>query len=250
MELPPHEINQQDDLFDSPDPRDRQVIDLDTFNLLDEEGREQCIYDKDGYRIPRRDAIIDESEETAAMLFDLPALDRLFEREDHEGESNPRLYLYPIGCLRNVGQFQAHALFNAFEPLLRKLNHRLTQEDNDDDNDDDDDDEEHLLAPGSRSIVRGSYSQGYNAYTHRVRSGARFHDAQKGMITAAFAGTHVTGGSNLTKANVMWDLCKTSLPFDRYHEKITDTHMDESLRLENLYTIDVNKLQRDQRRGR
>ena len=63
-----------------------------------------------------------------------------------------------------------------------------------------------------------------------MRSGARFYDVQKGMITAAFAGTHITAGrQNLAKARDLALLCKISLPFVCYDEKITGTNLDESL---------------------
>ena len=163
------------------------------------------------------------------MLFLLNHLNDLFTSDDGDPT---RLYVYPMALLRNVGQFQAHGLASCFNPLLERLNRHITHH-------------------GARTILRGVYSQGYNAYTHRVRSGARFHDVQKGMMTTVFAGTHIVAGrTNLTRARELALLCEISLPFVRYHEKITGTNLDESLRVENVYHIDVSKLQDNERNGR
>ena len=71
------------------------------------------------------------------------------------------------------------------------------------------------------------------------------------MMTAAFAGTHIVADrTNLTRVRELALLCKILLPFVCYHEKIMGTNLDESSRVNNVYHIDVSKLQDNECNGR
>ncbi|KAI6038200.1 hypothetical protein EDC04DRAFT_2896706 [Pisolithus marmoratus] len=247
----------QHGIFDSPDPERREMIDLHHHDLLDERNMEVNVYDVNGFRIPRRIAYRDDGVRTAGMLFKLRDLHLLFETHDigdedgFDAERAPTPhYLYPIACLRTFGQFQAHGIMSCFFPHLRRINDKLSGSDQDGDSGDEEDRAVSLAMYGSRQIIEPVFSQGYNVYVHRVRAQSRFHDVQRGMITAAFAGTHVSGGPDATRARRLQELCKISLPFDRYHEKIINADVDQSLRLENVYTIDVFRLPIEDRNGR
>ncbi|KAI6102263.1 hypothetical protein F5141DRAFT_1135721 [Pisolithus sp. B1] len=241
-------------VYDSRVLDERSLVDLRRYPLLDDAGHERNIYDRNGHRIPRRHAILDDGVSTAGMLFKLRNLHELFEDrlfdgggDSDIGSSKTEHFAYPIACLANIGQFQAHGVMHAFIPLIHNINQSLTMEDEDSD---DDIDMDGAAADHLRRIIVPISSQGYNAYVHRVRAKSRFHDVQKGMITAAFLGTHVTGQALLNRARDLKELCQIGLPFDRYHGKIVGAEFDQSLRLENVYTIQVAKMRRGDRNGR
>ncbi|KAG8220318.1 hypothetical protein J3R82DRAFT_3522 [Butyriboletus roseoflavus] len=234
-----------DDIYDSPEAAERRWVDLRTYDLLDDEGKERNVYDSLGYRISRRKVNLPQDAQSAGIFFNLKDLHALFENPyaNTNAEAVTPHYLYPIAGLRNVGQFQADGAFYCFTPLLRSLNHSLARHDDDDD---DDDDQVHHPGPYIRSI----FSQGYNASAHRVRTQSRFHDVQRGMLTAAFAGNYASSASNKRKAAELFDLCATSLPFERYNTKVSNSTFDQSLRMENVYVIDLFRLPLAQRNGR
>jgi hypothetical protein len=45
-------------LFDGSDPNLRRQVDLDDFELLDEDGHERKVYDLNGERVPRRSPVV------------------------------------------------------------------------------------------------------------------------------------------------------------------------------------------------
>ncbi|KAI5999940.1 hypothetical protein EDD15DRAFT_2362477 [Pisolithus albus] len=244
-------------IYDSPSEDDRQLVNLRDYPLLDDNGHEMNVYDWRGHRIPRRHALIDDGISTAGMLFRLRNLHEVFEDRLFDGGGDSDLgidstahFLYPIGCLGNIGQFQANGVMNCFLPLVRSINDRLAVDDDDDDDDDDDIDLDASTRAHVTRVISPVSSQGYNAYVHRIRARSRFHDVQRGMMTAAFLGTHVSGQANLNKAHDLRRLCDIALPFDRYHEKIVGADFDQSLRVENVFTIQVGRLRRAERTGR
>jgi len=227
-----------EEIYDSPDSAERRRVDLTTYALLDNDNNERNVFDSLGYRIPRRKVNLPPDAEAAGIFFSLRNLHALFENPFADSDDDAVIphYVYPIAGLHDVGQFQAHGTFHCFVPLLRLLNQDLSQQN------------ENPHFPGS--CVRAIFSQGYNASAHRVRTQARFHDVQRGMITAAFAGSCVSGPSNKRKATDLFNLCETSLPFERYNSKVANSIIDQSIRLENVYVIDLSKLSPAQRNGR
>ena len=255
-----------DNIFDSPSPDERQHVDLHTYDLLDDrELHEQCIYDADGCRIPRRQAALDHGIQPAGILFELRNLHELFETEDDGFEESTyrsnHHYVYPIACLQHVGYFQAHGIFNCFMPQLEEINQQLSR------TAEMATDQEESFEPdeGWNSEVEGGHecrtrppyyyikpvaSQGYSAFACHVRAGAHFHDIQKAMISTAFAGTHASVVSDRRKAEALRAQC-FPLPFESYHQTITgDESLDQSLRVENVFTIEVHRLPQRMRRGR
>ncbi|KIK77719.1 hypothetical protein PAXRUDRAFT_17307 [Paxillus rubicundulus Ve08.2h10] len=222
-------------IYDSALRTERERVDLETHPLLNERGCEKQVYDEAGFRIPRQEAIIGRDVTTTGMLFGLQNIHELFHRdpenmmvEEADMPVTP-YYIYPIGCLKQTGQFQAHGLFSCFSTQLEMINRALIRNDAGEEEDDDEDEIASALFQGHRASVRGIASQGYNVYVHRVRSQACFHDVQRGMMTAVSTGTHMQGATHSFKAKRFYEECKDALPFERYHEKIAQGTYDQAL---------------------
>lgn len=253
-EIPIEDIEAQhgEEIYDSADAEERQQVDLEDLRLMDDEGQEVWIYDNGGHRIPRREAIIDEEQESTGMLFDLRTVHELFQRiellGEEEEEDHPITphYLYPMAGLKTIGHFQAKGLMTPFLLKLRELNTELKTRYSEGDEEDIASD----LLTGYGSLVDGIASQGYNMLSHRVRTQGRHHDVQLGQMTAAFCGTHAPPGANWNKGDKFFAECEDWLPFQRYHEKIKDTVIDTSIRVENIYRISLRRLPNQARNGR
>lgn len=241
-----------EEIYGSPDAEEREQVNLDELPLVDDEGQEIRIYDAEGHRIPRREAIIAAEAPYTGMLFNLKTIHELFQRtelaEEEEEEDIPMTphYLYPMAGLKTIGHFQAKGLMTPFYMKLRELNAQLKENYREGDEEDIAAD----LLTGYGPLVEGIASQGYNMLSHRVRTQGRYHDVQLGQMTAAFCGTHATPGANANVAARFFRECEDWLPFQRYHEKITDTVIDTSIRVENIYRISLRRLPDEARNGR
>jgi hypothetical protein len=241
--------------FDSYDPDLRHSLtieDLGELPMLDEAGSEIPIYSKDGFRIHRRLGARSRGTRPHGILMDLYKLDELFLSDDLFGDSNPSgksttYSVYPQAGLVTAGHFQADGLVSAFWPLLEKLNSAVQLQAEDDSDDMADDDQ--LMAP-----IVGAGCQGYNALMHVTRGRcAQHHDAQRGIVTSALAGSWAKTNANSQKARSLILRCKNRLPHDEFNEKIS-THagemLDCSLRLENTFNVDLDRLAPEYRSGR
>ncbi|KAF9236599.1 hypothetical protein BU15DRAFT_63863 [Melanogaster broomeanus] len=242
-----------EEIYDSALRTERERVELDTYPLLNERGSEQQVYDEAGFRIPRRKAIIGGDVTMTGMLFALRNIHELFHRdqdnmtlEEADMPVTPH-YIYPIGCLKQTGQFQAHGLFSCFSTQLQTINRALICNDAGEEEDDDEEEIASALFQGHRACVRGIASQGYNVFVHRVRSQARFHDVQRGMMTVASTGTHMQRVTRSFKARRFYEECKDALPFERYHEKIAPGTYDQALQVENVTDTEMGASHQDLR---
>ncbi|EKM48365.1 uncharacterized protein PHACADRAFT_202909 [Phanerochaete carnosa HHB-10118-sp] len=109
------------------EPLTRQ--EFEDLDLVDENGMEICVYNEDGWRIPRRSCDFDRH---SGALADLRSLENFFPTpgthrfENAAGEINPGVagvyYAYPQACLHHTGHFQAHTAPTPFVPYLEHLN--------------------------------------------------------------------------------------------------------------------------------
>lgn len=242
-----------DNIFDSADLEERQVVDLVTYPLVNGAGGENPVFDVNGQRIPRREAIIEEGQAVNGMVFDLHRIHELFQIDDVPDRpghiDDPHItshYVYPMAGLRTLGHFQAGGLMTPFTQKLKELNTRVRQMYNQDDEDDIEAD----LLLGYSALIEGIASQGYNMLSHRVRSASRYHEVQVGSMTAAFAGTYHGSEASKNHAARFRDTCHQALPFERYHEKISGLDVDTSTRIENVYRVDIRRIPLAHRNGR
>jgi hypothetical protein len=146
-------------LFDAVDPEFRRRVDLDAYGLLDEQGLERPVYDRDGKRVLRRNPVVYRGEPSCGVLVDLQKVEALFntdvgtsfegarrdddedgeegeeggvrevERErlddDDDDDLNPHkvtVDAYPLAFLRTAGNVRANGVPRCFYPVLRDVN--------------------------------------------------------------------------------------------------------------------------------
>ena len=241
-----------EDIFDSADANVRVRVVLEDLPLLDESGQEIQVFNQAGYRIPRREPILEDDNDFNGMLFNLRTLHQLFMLDGLEDETlledltMTEHYLYPMACLKTIGHFQAKGLMTPFLKKVKALNTRIKEQYNGDDEDTIADE----LLTGYSPLIEGIACQGYNLLLHHVWTQGRYHEVQQGLMTAALSGTHTSPATNANVAAKFWTDCETWLPFDRYHEKVTHTRVDTSTRIENVYRVSLWRLPERAQNGR
>ena len=176
--------------------------------------------------------------------------DDLFSDFDPTGQSTS-YNVYPQAGLVNAGHFQADGLIAPFLPLLHQLNAQVQLQDSDamiEDNP--------LGATGHDSqppAIIGVGCQGYNGVMHVTRGRcAQHHDAQRGLVTSALAGSWAKIPTNIQTARLKLAHCNIRLPHEEFKEKIennADEPLDCSLRLENTCVVDLELLAPEYRNG-
>ncbi|KAG6371989.1 hypothetical protein JVT61DRAFT_9007 [Boletus reticuloceps] len=241
------------EMYNSPNVNEREQVHIQAYPLLKESGQEKNVYNQEGVRIPRRHAIVDEDTTMNGMLFHLRTIHQLFRRDDEDivedsngDEPLTPHYLYPMAGLKTISHFQALGLMTLFTTQLQRLNTNIR----DLYHDGDEDEIEADLLTGYRPLIKAVASQGYNMLSHQVRTAGRYHDVQRGLITAALGGTYPSTVSNSNLAKEFHRECSNSLPFDSYHEKITGAYLDTSTRVENIYRISLRRIPEHFRNGR
>ncbi|KAG2045632.1 hypothetical protein BDR06DRAFT_1015455, partial [Suillus hirtellus] len=101
---------------------------------------------------------------------------------------------------------------------------------------------------GIPPVLIPSACQFYNEISHRIRPSAALHDIQQGRITSALAGAYGNAATKITH-NARVRECKTSLPHQRYDNKISLDDVPRALRLENIYIIQCDSLKPEKRNG-
>ncbi|KAI0665777.1 hypothetical protein C8Q78DRAFT_1063237 [Trametes maxima] len=200
------------EVYDSPmtDARNR-IEDLAAVLLLGEDGREVPIYTRDGVYIQRRRPARTLRRNRCSIMQNLSATPGLFaatagdESEDEVEEEldegyaigideadyelnldharaaflakRPSYTVYPHFFSKTVGQWQSTGVMAPLVPYLRDLSRTVS-------------------ARGSGGhAIQPLKSQCYNTVAHRMRHSARFHLAQRGILTAAAAGPWATSPS-------------------------------------------------------
>lgn len=244
----------RDGIFDSYDTETRNQVtseELARLDLLDDLGMEIPIYSQDGYRIHRRLGARSHDTHPHGVLMNLRHLDEIFLPEDLFGDFDPTgqstsYNVYPQAGLVTAGHFQADGLISAFLPLLHQLNTQVELQGDAMIEDD-------PLSTTQPHPILGIGCQGYNAVMHVTRGRcAQHHDAQKGLVTSALAGSWAKTTVNLRKARSKMNACNNLLPHEEFREKIendTEEPIDCSLRLENTYVVDLNCLAPQYRNG-
>lgn len=258
--IPDYRLEQRGPLFDRLDVDDRDPVDLADLPLLDDEGDEIPIFDQNGRQVPRRVPLSKASRRPCGILMDFTNARDLFEDpQDNDfaaalDESPPPYVIvnaFRQGFLNSVGHVQVNAVPFPMVPLISKINAAVAIDAAPHDDDDDDEDEESdVHVPLPMTAVSGIDCQMYNAVMHRVRGTARTHDAQRGDVTAALAGSYSQGATQKRKATRMQKACSNRLPHENFSMLIDHDGLDTSLRMECVHHIDLTKLRADRRPGK
>jgi hypothetical protein len=255
-------------IYDSPDIQTRHLVhDLHSLDLLDENGKENKIYEENGRKICRRGASIEGNSGTCGVLVNLRSISSLFTAEDHvdfndsdidnddsdSGHPPPPqrcstpLSLYPQAFLRDYGHIQAQGIVNIVNGALNKINNDLQRNHvriNDQSSD---------IVEEARfnvePVVVGVSSQMYNAVQHRASTNAGTLDVQQGRISATLAGASATSHKNKRTAEQHLRYCRTKLPHNRFKERVRHEECPTSLRVENVFSIDMTQISPDDRDG-
>lgn len=236
-------------LFDSPDAASRNVVDIYELELIDEDGREINVYDVDGYRVPRRIPLHQESDSPCGLLADLTRVRSLFEHsaqtqrdthlvdEDFSDCEDEGLVVnvYPQAFTRRYGYFQANAVPAGFLPLMKSMNRELPEN-----------------ADEAYPVLRGVSCQGYNHVQHCLTEHAGGLEVVHGNITAVLAGSGRT--SSVKGKRVQQKLLdKISLcrPHGRVEVKLTRNEaIERGFRVEPIWLVDLYQLKPQFRNGR
>ena len=236
-------------IYDSSNLETRRVVsaeDLNELELVDDEDNEIPIYTEDGYKLPRRLATYDKNAPSHGVLVDLCNLRALFPSNDEYDDlfdeeaqfPTTKYYVYPQAGLVTAGHFQADSLVHAFRPLLEDLNNEIM---------------EHVDMEdiGTSKPIVGVACQAYNAVMHATRGrSAQHHDAQKGLITSTLAGAWASTYKTEQAAEHLRNKCSRGYPHEDFRQKISRNGISRDLRLENVFTIDVQSLPDDMQDGR
>lgn len=242
-DIPEDEVNPTNQqLYDSPHRATRQQVDLATYPVKDAKDSELRVYLGNGLRLPRRHPLCDPEEKPSAVLMNLLGIQSLFEdpaltNYDPAFEEDPApqvtVNAYRQCGFKSIGHIQANRVPLRMNELIDRMNARLADviETEDEDN-----------PPVLGRAIRGVDCQFYNAAMHRVRGTADTHDAQRGDITAALAGSYSVGPSQKRTAERLRDACNVRLPHQNFNHLINHDDLDVSIRAECVFNIDIPKL--------
>ena len=246
-----------------------RIHDIGAYPLLDEDGQEIPIFNRNGQRIERRLPLIDPDESQCGVLIKLNNIhalfntpDQLFEHDDlfnNSSSNTPSHYIdinaYPIAFLRSAGNIQASGIPSCFLPHIADINKSIRQDpniqsqhtlpSNTSDNSDDDmdiDPPQHLQLLGGQPVIKPVASQFYNYIAHRTATRAGNHDTMKGTVTAAIAGGFAQLDKHRRKAKDLMTYCDTALPSHRFKTHIDIDNCPSSCRAELVYSVDVRAL--------
>jgi len=235
--------------------------------MLDEDGQEIPIFNRNGQRIQRRLPLMDPDESQCGVLLKLNNIhalfntpDQLFEHDDlyndPSSSNSPSHYVninaYPIAFLRSAGNIQASGIPSCFLSHIANINKSIRQDPNvqaqhilpsdDSDDDMDVDPPQHPQLLGGQPVIKPIASQFYNYIAHRTATRAGNHDTMKGTVTAAIAGGFAQSDKHRRKAKELITYCDSALPSDHFKSHIDITNCPSSCRAELVYSVDVRAL--------
>lgn len=232
--------------------------------MYDEFQREVRIYDIDGRKIARRDAIMAAGQEPCGILMNLRKIHSLYNDgadniselypdggEDVAEEKGPVISIYPQAYLRDAGHIQVKGVMPAFLNIIKDIQASF-QSLYEIENADSDEAEEGEVAPPRQSYpspIAAVSSQAYNELSHRASSQAGSHDVQQGAVTAAVSGCFAISPKNERDAKKIQRKCSVMLPHERFAHKITMDNVPRALRMEQVYTVDIQDLPESMRNG-
>jgi hypothetical protein len=229
----------------------RNVIPWNTLHeypMEDENGYEIPWYSYRGLVIKRRAGIYASRMKPYGILFDLPKLADVFVPDDDLFGDRPiKYHVYPQAGLVSIGNFQADGIMIPFGKVLDELNDKLMDQDDNNSRDENNSlGNRHDLKP-----ITGISCQGYNQVIHRIRGhNTQHHEVQTGLVTSTLGGVWATSNASKRKAATLADRCSQALPHHSFAQKIQDNNVGRDLRLENVYYIDINALDEENRTGR
>jgi hypothetical protein len=213
--------------------------------LTDEQGREQNVYDADGYRVPRRRPFHSKRVPPCGILLDLTTVRSLFQTSTqiaHELEENPvdedskeeaTIHVFPQAFTKNYGHMQANDVPQGFKSLINMLNRTLALNSDDD-----------------RPAIWPIALQGYNNVQHNLTDRAGALEVVRGRVTAALAGTRVKGARTKRIFNRIVDSVETRFPHEHVKGKLSKSDVSRAFRFEIVVTINLDAMPLEQRTGR
>lgn len=254
VNIPDEDLEHHGPLYDRWTSIDRQPVDLATLPVLDEDGEEIPVFEESGRQIPRREAHTLDTRPPCGVLVDLANIRDFFDdprgidyMAEAQGSPAPAVIVnaYRQGFLHSAGHVQVNAVPYPMVPLIADINASVAIDAAA--QDDDEDDEDHVPLP--LSAVSPVDCQMYNAVMHRVRGTASTHDAQRGDITAALAGSYSQGVTQKRTATRLIDSCNVRLPHENFRQIISHNGLEVGLRMECVHHIELTKLRDDRQSG-
>jgi hypothetical protein len=225
-----------------------------------EDGREIRLYTSDGRKVHRRDAFTDPDEKECGILIDLRSVGNLYIHRDDDSDFQEEpatiVSAYPQAYLRSYGHIQASGVMWPFHKILEEIQANIGKavhgHNSDEDSEDSYSDVESDIDSPRMKPVYGIGSQGYNELSHRVAPRAGAHDIQKGMITAALAGSYALPHDGVGQRSAIrhFDDCARMLPIDRFKAKISHADCPRALRMEQIYYVDIFALKKGKATGK
>jgi hypothetical protein len=222
--------------------------DLPDMPLVDQYDQEITIYCNKGFIVPRRTPFYSKRSLPHGVLMDLRGVTDLFTRQLDEEDyyldddvAHVDVYTYPQAGLKVAGHFQANGLMRSFAPFLQDINKSF----------DVSNEEGPGTPPPTTPFVHGIACQAYNVVMHATRGdSAQHHDAQLGMITGALAGSWAKSPSNKRTAQRLQEKCAHLLPHESFEAKIQNPSISRDLRLENVFYIDLQGMDKRYQDGK
>lgn len=245
VNIPVDDLTANGPLYTSIYDVDREeIVDLLDYPMLDEDNREVPIYTEDGSTVDRREPRVWPGTGQCAILVDLDNIRALFDDPNPDDDMsdfepfarpNATINAFRQGFLKSAGHVQVNNVPHDMARLLTGINRNiaLNAVPSDEVSDDGQDDSRPMPA------LSGIDCQMYNAVMHRVRGTANTHDAQRGDVTAAFAGSYSAGVPQRRTAKRLKDACTNRLPHENFRIMIDHDGLDTSLRIENVFRLDM-----------
>ncbi|KAH8978979.1 hypothetical protein EDB83DRAFT_2537418 [Lactarius deliciosus] len=247
-----------DSFYDKQDRRTRRQVKLESYPMLDEDGDEVPVFKRDGRRIIRRRALIDEDEPDCGVLMNLENIHSLFnpdrgysaDEDEFFGSDSTEIDainvdVYPLGFLRTAGNVQASGIPACFYPAIAEINKSVRKDPHQTRNSDSESSQEDLYSPplAHPSPVKPVSSQFYNYISHRVATRAGKLDSQQGTVTAALAGAFAQTDKDKDTAQKKQAYCDRGLPSNRFSKRISNRRdCPTCCRAELVYSVDVQSL--------
>ena len=239
-------------VYDDWDPDRRNEVDVIGYPLVDETGREVKLYNQNGCKVARRLAGVYDGQEPCGVLLDLRHIEELLsaggDDVDLTGSDwddgtidlpDMKINVFPVSFLRDYGHFQANGVLQSFCKTMQGINNVIGRRPPPAGSVDGDEDSEDVEDTVVKRALHAVSSQGYNELSHRVATKASSHEVQQGRIMAALAGAYATTPKAQAIAKKALEACEAKLPFDRFMSKISAADCPRSLRMEQVYYIDL-----------
>ena len=234
------------DLYSSPDPSDRTLVDISTLPLTDEDGLEINVYDVDGYRVPRRNPRHDRNQPPCGLLANLTRVRTLFQEGDgydpDDGDDDERMgepatpvviNVYPQALTRSFGHFQADGVPLGFNPILKHINRHMAHN-----------------ADFDQPVIRGVACQGYNHIQHALTNYAGGLELVHGSVTSSLAGINArTPKAKRAHAKILGSTL-LHRPHHRVEGKLSKDGLPRAFRVEPVFVVDIMALKSRYRKGR